>query len=164
MGAKVVLTADRGSFTTYSGISTLGYVACMPARLVPRLLMNSVFTPPSRVIDGTEAELAPYALRKVEAALLSHGIDSVSIVPPEYIEKAVDESTKVLGISVHDPLGLSPVSFKLTMLFGGGPSWTAKFFEELGEKVEKLKKKYNFRVFIGGPATWQVELERPEWV
>ncbi|MEM0158977.1 MAG: radical SAM protein [Thermoplasmataceae archaeon] len=164
MGFKVVLTADRGSFTTYSGISTLGYVACMPARLVPRLLMNSVFTPPSKVIGGVEAEVAPYALRKVEASLLKQGIDSIAVVPPEYIEKAVDASTKVVGISVHDPLGLSPVSFKLTMLFGGGPSWTARFFEELGEKIIKLKKKFNFKVFVGGPATWQVELERPDWV
>ena len=164
MTNTVVLTADRGSFTSYSGISTMGYVACMPARLVPRAMMNSLFTPPENGhIDG-ETFVAPYALRKVEAALYKFGIKDVKVVPPDLLSRAVDENTKVVGISVHDPLGLSPVTFKLTMLFGGGPSWTAQFFSELSEKISILKKRYHFKVFAGGPATWQLELERPEWV
>lgn len=43
--AKIVLTADRGSFTEYGGVSTLGYVACMPSRVMPKrmpvLLLHS---------------------------------------------------------------------------------------------------------------------------
>ena len=164
MGSTVVLTSDRGSFTGYSGISTLGYVACMPARLVPRVLMNSIFTPPAETDRRGEARFAPYALRKVEAALIERGIRDVRVVSPDMLEKAVDENTKVVGISVHDPLGLAPVTFKLTMIFGGGPGWTETFFKELGTKISRLKRKYGFKVFAGGPATWQLELERPEWI
>lgn len=164
MCAKVVITADRGSFTSYSGVSTLGYVACLPARLVPRMLMNSIFTPPERTGRKGEAVIAPYALRKVEASLVASGIDDVAVVTPDMLEKAIGRETRVVGISVHDPLGLSPVSFKLTMIFGGGPSWTESFFHELSGKIELLKKKYGFKVFAGGPGVWQLSLERPSWV
>ena len=164
MGSTVVLTSDRGSFTSYSGVSTMGYVACMPARLVPRVLMNSIFTPPEETNRKGEAYFAPYALRKVEASLVASGITDVSVVSPDMLERAIDEDTKVVGISVHDPLGLAPVTFKLTMIFGGGPSWTEKFFQEMGNRIAKLKKKYGFKVFAGGPAAWQLSLERPHWV
>lgn len=159
----VVLTADRGTFTDYGGISTLGYVACMPSRIVPRPLMNLLFTPEMKSYRSGEAVYAPYALRKVEAALLERGVD-VMVVPPDNLDKVIDENTKVLGITVHDPRGLSPVSMKLTMLFGGGPAWNAVFFDEMGRRIWQLKKKYGFRVVAGGPATWQLVLERPEWV
>ncbi len=164
MTNTVVLTADRGSFTSYSGISTMGYVACMPSRLVPRAMMNSIFTPPEEAHRDGEAVVAPYALRKVEAALYKFGVTGVKVVPPDLLSRVVDGNTKIVGISVHDPLGLSPVTFKLTMLFGGGPSWTAQFFSELSDKIVALKKRYNFKVFAGGPAAWQLELERPPWV
>ncbi|MEM1614001.1 MAG: radical SAM protein [Thermoplasmatales archaeon] len=160
----VVLTADRGSFTDYGGISTLGYVACMPARIVPRPLMNLLFTPEMKYYRSGEAVFAPYALRKVEAALIERGIDDVMVVPPDRIEKVIDERTKVVGITVHDPHGLSPVSMKLTMLFGGGPAWNAVYFDELSKKISVLKKKFGFKVVAGGPATWQLALERPDWL
>ncbi|MCL5789446.1 MAG: B12-binding domain-containing radical SAM protein [Candidatus Thermoplasmatota archaeon] len=160
----IVLTSDRGSFTDYGGISTLGYVACMPARIVPRVLMNVLFTPEIKSYNTGEAIYAPYALRKVEASLIENGISDVLVVPPENLEKVVDSSTKVVGITVHDPYGLSPVSMKLTMLFGGGSTWNASFFGELSESIAKLKKRYGFVVIAGGPATWQLALERPAWL
>jgi len=161
---EVVLTSDRGSFTDYGGSSVLGYVACMPSRLVPRVFMDRLFTPPSKINKDNTALYAPYALRKIEAILVTHGIKNVGVIPPEKIEKSISKETKIIGITTHDPLGLNPVSFKLTMLFGGGPSWTAKFFQELKEKIEKIKRNHNLKVIIGGPGSWELALNRPEWV
>lgn len=160
--AKIVLTADRGSFTEYGGVSTLGYVACMPSRVVPRIMMDTLFTPPSAHYRTGEAIRAPYALRKVESIIANNGYNDVVVAPPEKLEKVVGPDTRLLGITVHDPFGMSPVAFKLTMLFGGGHSWTADFFSELASKISKLRRKYNFRVFAGGPATWQLAMERPD--
>ncbi|MGC8561626.1 MAG: B12-binding domain-containing radical SAM protein [Thermoplasmata archaeon] len=161
---EVVLTADRGSFTDYGGVSTLGYVACMPDRIVPKLMMDALFTPRIKYKSNGEAIVAPYALRKVEAILLKAGFKDVVVAPPEALGKVIDKDTKLLGITVHDPYGLSPVSFKLTMLFGGGPAWNATFFNELSREISRLKRKYNFKVFAGGPATWQLALDRPDWL
>ncbi|MQL55781.1 B12-binding domain-containing radical SAM protein [Acidianus ambivalens] len=161
MPYQIILSSDRGSFTDYGGSSVLGYVACMPSRLVPRLFMDRFFTP-KVPLKGDNAAYAPYALRKVEAILSNSGFD-VTVVPPEKIEKYIKDA-KILGITVHDPFGLNPVSAKLSFIFGGGPTWTAQFFSEFGEKVSKLKKKYNFKVIAGGPGSWELSLRKPDWV
>jgi len=85
-------------------------------------------------------------------------------VVPERIERGVRMGAKVVGISVHDPLGIDPVSYKLSMIFGGGETWTARFFRELGEKINRLKKKYRFRVIVGGPGAWELVNQRPSFV
>lgn len=164
MSWEIILSADRGSFTDYNGSSVLGYVACMPARLVPRLFMDKFFTPPIKSDENGRALYAPYALRKIEATLVNKGFKEVAVVPPEKLKDVIDEKTKILGLSVHDPLGIDPVSTKLCMIFGGGPSWTALFFEELGDLVYELKKRYNFKVVVGGPAAWELIKERPDWI
>lgn len=162
MSYDVILTADRGSFTDYGGASALGYVACMPYRLVPRLFMDKFFTPKMPTDSEGKALYAPYALRKVEAILIDAGF-SVAVVPPEKISKFAPK-TKVIGVSAHDPFGLDPVSAKLSFILGGGPTWTAKFFSELGDLISKLKHKYNFKVLLGGPGAWEVSLNIPDWV
>ena len=165
VGWEIVLTADRGSFTDYGGATSLGYIADMPARLVPRTLMERLFAPPAKAYPDGRAVYAPYALRKVEAILVNAGYRSVAVVPPEKLEKAVGPETKVVGVSVHDPYGLSPVGTFLTMLLGGGETWTARFFRELGEKVSRLKARYGFRVMAGGPGVEQlVRAGKPEWI
>ncbi|TRM80446.1 radical SAM protein, partial [Sulfolobus sp. F3] len=151
MAWDIILTADKGSFTDYGGSSVLGYVACMPSRLVPRAFMDKFFTPNTPVDSEGKALYAPYALRKVESVLVHAGFSSVAVVPPERLGKVVDGRTRVVGLTVHDPFGLNPVSFKLSMIFGGGSTWTAKYFEELGESISKLKGKYGFKVVAGGP-------------
>jgi radical SAM superfamily enzyme YgiQ (UPF0313 family) len=161
---EIILTSDRASFTDYGGSSVLGYVACMPYRLVPRFFMNKLFTPPTPADNYGRALYAPYPLRKIESVLIHHGFKSVAIIPPEKLHKAVSENTKILGISVHDPLGLDPVSMKLSMIFGGGESWTAKFFRELGDNIVKLKKKFKFKVIVGGPGAWELTKDTPEWI
>ncbi len=161
--AKVILTSDRGTFTDYGGVSVLGYVACMPNNIVPKLLMDQFFTPSAKYKNGQPLHV-PYPLRKLEASLINAGISDLKIVSPERLEKEVNEDTRIVGINVHDPYGLSPVTFKLTMLFGGGMSWTARYFKELVDVVAKLKKKYNFGVIVGGPAAWQIGLKKPDFV
>ncbi|MGC8608447.1 MAG: B12-binding domain-containing radical SAM protein, partial [Thermoplasmata archaeon] len=121
------------------------------------------FTPQARSFSSGEAVIAPYSLRKVEASLVAAGISDVAVVPPEKLDKAIGSNTKIVGVNVHDPYGLSPVSTKLTMIFGGGNSWTENFFLELGERIRKLRAKYGFRVIIGGPGAWQAAMNMPDW-
>ena len=163
-GHEVILTSDRGSFSDYSRSSALGYVCCLPSRLVPRFLMDHLFCPPLPTDGGPVALTAPYALRKVEAALLLHGIPDVVVVPPEHLGVAIGPRTRVVGLSAHDPFGLSPVSMKLTMLLGGGPSWNQTFFAELGDVLAPLRERYHFAVVAGGPGIWQTTYRRPPWV
>jgi len=136
----------------------------MPYRLVPRIFMERLFTPPLPSDKEGKAIFAPYPLRKVEAVLASRGF-KVAVVTPEKLEKFIEKhNPKVVGINVHDPNGIEPVTAKLSIILGGGKSWTAKFFEELGEKLKRLKTRYEFKVVVGGAGAWQLERETPDWV
>lgn len=163
-GHSIVLTADRASFSDYSHSTALGYFCCMPSRLVPRFFMNHLFAPPMPSDGGVEAVLAPYALRKIEAALVRAGITDVVVVPPENLERAVGPRTRVVAVTAHDPFGLSPVSTKLTMLFGGGAAWNETFFGELGAHIARLRRRFAFVTVAGGPGIWQMSYHRPDWV
>ena len=163
-GYRVVLTSDRGSFSEYSRSSALGYVCCLPSRLVPRFFMDHFFAPPVETNHGPAALTAPYALRKVEAALLREGIPDVIVVPPERLDGAIGPRTRVVGLTAHDPFGLSPVSTKLTMLFGGGASWNETYFAGLGDALAPLRERHRFSVVAGGPGVWQLSYRRPPWI
>jgi hypothetical protein len=96
MGYKIVLTADQGTFTDYGGDSVLGYVACMPSRLVPRFFMERFFTPKIKYDRDYRALIAPYPLRKVEAALIYHGYseEDVAVVAPYVIKRLLTKTQK----------------------------------------------------------------------
>lgn len=164
IGHTIVLTADRGSFSDYSHSTALGYFCCMPSRLVPRFFMNHLFAPPLPTGGSVEAFLAPYALRKIEAALLGAGIPDVVVVPPENLDRAVGPRTRIVAVTAHDPFGLSPVSTKLTMLFGGGAAWNETFFMEFGAHISRLRRRFAFATIAGGPGIWQMTSHRPPWV
>ena len=163
-GHTIVLSGDRGSFSDYSHSTALGYFCCMPSRLVPRFFMNHLFAPPISTNGALEAPLAPYALRKVEVALLRAGLTDVVVVPPENLERAVGPRTRIVAVTAHDPFGLSPVSTKLTMLFGGGAAWNETFFAEFGASVARLRSRFAFVTIVGGPGIWQMNYHRPGWV
>jgi radical SAM superfamily enzyme YgiQ (UPF0313 family) len=129
------------------------------------MFMDRYFAPPMETLpDSAEAFMAPYALRKVEAALVSQGISDVAVVPPEHLVEAVGPRTKVIGVTAHDPFGFSPVSTKLTMLFGGGPCWNEQYFAELGQQIRTLRSQQPLWVIVGGPGVWQMSYRRPDWV
>jgi len=155
---KVVLTADRALFTDFSGCEALGFGLCMPLRLVPRFIEYRILAPPASVREGGRAAFAPYALAKVEAALLAAGFkrDEVAITPPEHVEEVVDEDTAVVGVHVVDPQGLAPVSWTLKALTGGGATCTQYEFERLMGRLSKLRRRYRFKVVVGGPGVWQL--------
>ena len=155
---KVVLTSDQATFTDFSGLDTLGFGLCLPYRLVPAFVQYRVLAPPIPLVNG-RASLAPYPLCKVEAALLATGFkrEDVYVVPPNYLRQVVDKDTAVVGIHVLDPMGLAPVSWTLRVLSGGGDTCTHYEFERLMETVRELKRRYRFKVVVGGPGVWQLK-------
>ncbi len=155
---KIVLTADRAVFTDYHGADLFGFGLCMPYRLVPKFVEYFVLAPRAPTLDGVRAKFAPLGLCKTEAALLAAGFsrEEVAIVPPHALRKAVDKDTEVVAIHVLDPKGLAPVTWTLKAISGGGPSCTELEFDNLMKVIQDLKKRYRFKVIVGGPGVWQL--------
>jgi radical SAM superfamily enzyme YgiQ (UPF0313 family) len=155
--AKIVLTSDRALFTDFSGVDALGFGLCLPLRLIPSFVEYRILAPPIPHRKG-RALYAPYALGKVEAALIAAGFsrDDVVISPPEALEKVVGSDTVVVGVHTVDPQGLAPVSWTLRVMTGGGKTCTAYEFEKLMSKIKRLKRRYGFKTVVGGPGVWQL--------
>lgn len=168
-GFKIVLTGDVTAVSNYRNYSYIGFLACIPSNYpkIPwnRKIMEKIFFPTKSGDDG-RLTLAPYALRKIEAALLEHGFDEndVAVVDPRKLNNTIGPNTKAIGLTVHDPLGYSAVSQLTSCIFRlirwqPDPSYTATAFGDLISNP--LLTKFNTKLIVGGPGIWQLK-EHPE--
>ncbi len=163
--AKVVLTADETLMSDFKGIPLADFFGCapliLPLRLVYPLLKSEL--PHTNGI----MKVAPYSLRKVEAALLSSGYDrrDVVVVHPRYLHRFIGEDTKIVGVSTMDPFGLGPVT---TMFTSGGTlqSFTEFKFREIIGTINSIRRKRNakFKLVVGGQGVWQLVTRRDETI
>ncbi|MEM1515802.1 MAG: radical SAM protein [Candidatus Bathyarchaeia archaeon] len=157
-GFQIVLTADRTLFTNYSGFDGGGFLTCLPARLIPKFILNYFLCPRIPSNKNGEAILAPYSLRKIESVLIENGFDEneVIVVHPDNLGKVVSEKTKVIGITTVDPKGYAPVPHTLCSLLGGGEPCTAVEFRRLLKNSVIEKHRRHIKIIVGGPGAWQI--------
>ena len=156
MGHRIVLTADRTLMSSYNGSMFVGFAACFP-RVLPRWLYTRLFCPPQNRGSNT-VTVAPCGLRKIEAALINSGIpaEEIAVAHPDRLDGVVDRSTKVIGITTSDPLGLGPASSTFSSLLRK-ESYTAFFFRNLMENP--ALRASGARIIVGGPGAWQLQGE-----
>ena len=142
--------------SSYNSSQFIGFAACFP-KVLPKWLYTRLFCPPQHVTSG-EGLAIPAGLRRIESALTDNGFsqDDVSIAYPTRIDRVVDESTKVIGVSTSDPLGLGPASSTFSSLIRREP-YTAHFFKELMNS--RAISSGRAKVIVGGPGVWQLSDE-----
>ena len=158
-GKRIVLTADRSLMTNYRGNFLYGFIACGPYELLPEFVFDKIFCPSVETDPNTgEVKTAQCGLRRIEAALLKeYRRDEILLAHPEMLDKCVGPDTKVVGINVMDPLGMAPVT---TTMSPEKLSYVAMKFKKMCASIIQLKKKYNFKVVVGGNGSW--ELAKPD--
>ncbi|MCX8204793.1 MAG: B12-binding domain-containing radical SAM protein [Candidatus Nezhaarchaeota archaeon] len=167
-GFKVVLTADRTLMSDYGGGLFLGFLSTAPRRGLPLLhpfILFNFFIRPVPVGEDGRAVLAPNGLRRIEAALIASGYfseEEVAVVPPSKLRHAVGPSTKVIGVSTFDPLGLGPSSSTLAGPYGAiheEPMSAWMFRGLVKSKVVQGARKRGAKLIVGGPGAWQIRKE-----
>ena len=153
MGSPIVLTADRTLMSSYNGSQFIGFAACFP-RVLPRWLYLRLFCPSQHLGDAEVS--APAGLRKVESILIDSGIppEDIEIVHPSKLRRAVDERTKIVGITTSDPIGKGPASSTFSSLIRREP-YTSYYFREL--LMDEALRSYRPKVIVGGPGAWQLK-------
>jgi len=146
---EIVLTSPATEMSDHHRREFLGFGTCSPTPPFPRWLVRLLFYPTIENSKGV-AHFAPYGLRKVEASLLQDGFaeDQVVVVHPDFLDDFVGTSTKVVGISVMDPLGLGPVSLTFSSILSGQPA-TAFEFQKMMRR--KCFRKHRPKIILGGP-------------
>lgn len=151
---KIVLTSPATELSTHHGKIFLGFGACISHPPFPLWFARCFFYPPAPQRYG-EALFAPYALRKIEASLLESGFDEREImtVHPTKLNKVVGNGTKVVGISVMDPLGLGPTSTTFSRLLGGVPITLIEFKKLMASDA---LRRFSPKIIVGGSGAWQL--------
>ena len=154
-GKRIVLTADRSLMTNYRGNFLYGFIACGPYEVLPEWVFDKVFCPAVETDPNTgEAKVAQVGLRRIEAALhQGYKKDEVFVANPEHLSKSIGPDTKVVGINVMDPLGMAPVT---TTMAPEKLSYVAMKFKRMCADIIQLKKKYDFKVAVGGNGAWEL--------
>ncbi|MGQ4833816.1 MAG: B12-binding domain-containing radical SAM protein [Candidatus Asgardarchaeia archaeon] len=156
---KIVLTADRTLMSKYRNIPLGDFLGCVPSERVPRKIYDFISKVEAPLDNIGTARVAPYGLRKIEAALLQGGFsrNEVVVAHPDYLHNFIGEDTEVVVDYTMDPLGFGPVS----MMFTIGHKYTSYNeieFRSMMNVIMTIKKKRNlsFKTVVSGPGTWQL--------
>jgi radical SAM superfamily enzyme YgiQ (UPF0313 family) len=123
---------------------------------MPDFIYRRVLPPVLANEDGT-TDFPVASLRGVESICCNSGFErkDVKIGHPNYLDRIINNDTKVVGISAIDPLGIGPETTFWNSILSGEPHNRIKF-RLLMQEVLGLKKKYHFRVVMGGSGAWQL--------
>jgi len=157
--AKIVLTADRSLMVNFPSTLYAGFLSCFPTRIVPELVYRRILRPVKANEDGT-TNYPTLSLRQVESICIHSGFSrkDVIIAHPDHLGETIKEDTKIVGVTVVDPLGIGPETTFWTSVLGGVPHNRVKFAQLMGQ-IQRLKQKYQFKVVVGGPGAWQLSSE-----
>ena len=155
---KIVLTADRTLMSDYNNIIFLGFAACAP-KFIPGWLYELIFCPPLKEEENGQIINGHCGQRKIQSALMQGGFSDkdIAVISPNNLSKFIQEDTKVLCITTHDPLGLGPASSTFSDL-GGREPYTSYFFRKL--VTHPSIRKHDVKVLVGGSGAWQVANEK----
>ncbi len=154
-GKKYVLSADRSQVSNFRGNFLFGFLSCGPAKVSPGPIY-SMICPTNDTYDKKTGQmnLAPLGLRRIQESLeAKHGSEAVVAQHPFELEKVVDKDTEVVGLTEMSPLGIGTVD---TAISWNNDPWNRMWFTRMTKKLKKLKEKYDFKVAVGGPGSWQL--------
>ncbi|MEB3757007.1 MAG: B12-binding domain-containing radical SAM protein [Desulfurococcales archaeon] len=136
----------------------IGFAATGPALGIPEKLWKWVACPSPGVDAYGRPKVAPYALRKLEAALQNEGFRA-NVIDPDFIPFYVSQGAKALMIGHHDYFALGPPSNEWWLLTERTPINRKSFIEFISHpSIWKAKRKFGMKVILGGPAAWQWEV------
>jgi radical SAM superfamily enzyme YgiQ (UPF0313 family) len=157
-GSQIVLTAPLTEIIDHAGYFIQMSMASLPLWL-ERILDRKY--PRWRDVehndDGT-ARSMPAGLRVLEAALQRcFGPSNVAACYPADLERFIGPDTRVVGVSTHNPLGVTFAAGVYTSIFGSNSeSINAHYARELFARIKSSSYRSNFRVIVGGSGGWQI--------
>jgi radical SAM superfamily enzyme YgiQ (UPF0313 family) len=157
-GKLIVLTAPLTESIDHAGFFIQMAVASLPQRL-ERVIDQKypMWRRVDRKSDGS-ALTAPAGLRLLEASLLrEYSAGDVVCCYPEDLHKFIGERTRVIGVSTHNPLGVTFAAGVYASLFGSSKEpINSHHAKELFQTLKQSPHRANFKVIVGGSGGWQI--------
>jgi radical SAM superfamily enzyme YgiQ (UPF0313 family) len=157
-GKLIVLTAPLTESIDHAGYFIQMAMASLPIWLEG--ILNRKY-PKWREVERYEdgsAKFMPAGIRLVEKSL-AREYDSDDIVScfPEDLEKFIGPRTRVVGVSTHNPLGVTFAAGVYTSIFGSSKMpINSHYSRELFAQIKSNPYRDNFKVIVGGSGGWQI--------
>ncbi|HSI88847.1 MAG TPA: hypothetical protein VK918_07305, partial [Pyrinomonadaceae bacterium] len=157
-GKLIVLTAPLTEAIDHAGYFIQMAMASLPVWLEG--ILNRKYPEwreVERNADGS-AKYMPAGVRLVETSL-RRIFDEGDIVScfPEDLDKFIGPRTRVVGVSTHNPLGVTFAAGVYTSIFGSSKMpINSHYSRELFAQVKASPYRENFKVIVGGSGGWQI--------
>lgn len=157
-GKLIVLTAPLTETIDHAGYFIQMALASLPARMEKVITQKyPKWRDTERNADGS-ALYMPAGVRLVEASLLrefSH--DDIVCCYPADLHKFIGPRTRVIGVSTHNPLGVTFAAGVYASIFGSSKEPINSFYaKELFQTLKDNPHRDNFKVIVGGSGGWQI--------
>ncbi|HSW50901.1 MAG TPA: radical SAM protein, partial [Bryobacteraceae bacterium] len=157
-GKLIVLTAPLTETIDHAGFFIQMGVASMPKRLEG--IFNSKY-PRWKEVEYNEdgsARYMPAGLRTLEAALLrEYPAEEIVSCYPDDVERFIGPRTRLVGVSTHNPLGVTFAAGVYASVFGSSQEpINSHYARQLFTRIKASPHRENFRVVVGGSGGWQI--------
>lgn len=157
-GKLIVLTAPLTEAIDHAGYFIQMAMASLPVWL--ESILNRKYPNWRQVehnADGS-AKYMPAGVRLVEKSLeRTFDPDDIVACFPEDLEKFVGPRTRVVGVSTHNPLGVTFAAGVYTSIFGSSKMpINSHYSRELFAQIKSNPHRENFKVIVGGSGGWQI--------
>jgi hypothetical protein len=157
-GKLIVLTAPLTETIDHAGYFIQMALASMPKRM--EAVINQKYPKwreVERNADGS-ARYMPAGVRLLEASLLREfpGDDVVCCYPDD-LPQFIGPRTRVVGVSTHNPLGVTFAAGVYASVFGSSREpINAYYAKQLFRALRENPCRGNFQVIVGGSGGWQI--------
>ncbi len=157
-GRLIVLTAPLTETIDHAGYFIQMALASMPMQM--ERVINQKY-PKWRELernsDGS-ARYMPAGVRLVEASLLRfYAPEDVVCCYPDDLPKFIGPETRVIGVSTHNPLGVTFAAGVYASIFGSSREpINSHYAKELFRTLKASPHRGAFKVIVGGSGGWQV--------
>ena len=157
-GKLIVLTAPLTETIDHAGYFIQMALASLPKRLEG--IINNRY-PTWRSLeknDDGSAKYMPAGVRLVEASLLrQYSPDDIVCCYPEDFEKFIGPRTRVIGVSTHNPLGVTFAAGVYASIFGSSKEPINSYYAKLlFAALKNNPHRSTFKVIVGGSGGWQI--------
>jgi len=157
-GKLIVLTAPLTETIDHAGYFIQMALASLPVWM--EFVINDKY-PTWRQVehnpDGS-ARYMPAGVRLVEKSLQrDFNPDDIVVCYPDDLDKFLGPRTRAVGVSTHNPLGVTFAAGVYTSMFGSSKEPINSYYAKLMfAKIKANPFRQNFKVIVGGSGGWQI--------
>ncbi len=157
-GKLIVLTAPLTETIDHAGYFIQMALASMPMRM--ETVINQKYPKwreVERAPDGS-ARYMPAGIRLVEASLLREfPAEDIACCYPDDLGQFIGPRTRVVGVSTHNPLGVTFAAGVYASVFGSSRETINSYYAKaLFRTLRESPYRSSFQVMVGGSGGWQV--------